>query len=82
MIRSQIESIVVKWEDITFHANERQRHLEEAVAKAFHRDVTSLQIWLDNTDKNVDAFIRNRPSEEQVEQFIKVRIHFVHNLEI
>lgn len=72
-IRSQIESIAAKWDDVTFNANERQRHLEEAIAKAFHRDITSLQTWLTNTEKDVDRMNKKKLTEREVEKYIHVR---------
>ncbi len=71
-LQNQVDYIAVKWKDISFTANERQAHIEETIAKAFHRDITSLQLWMENTEKNVDDVIRRRPSEREVEQYIKV----------
>ena len=74
-VRYQLDSISAKWQDINLQATERQRHLEESIAKCFHRDVTALQKWLDETDKGIEIFVRQRPSEAEIEKYVKVLFH-------
>ena len=71
-VRQQLDSISAKWQDINLQATERQRCLEESIAKGFHRDVTALQKWLENADKSVDSFLRRNPSELEVDRYIQV----------
>ena len=74
LIRNQVDSISAKWEEINLQASERQRHLEDAVARSFHRDVTALQNWLDSTEREVNIFVGKKPTEIEVEQFVQVNI--------
>ena len=71
-MRSQLDSISMKWQDINLQATERQRYLEESIAKCFHRDVTALQRWLEDTDRGIEIFIRKNPSEADIERYIMV----------
>eukprot|EP00794_Sanderia_malayensis_P004519 gene4519-5115_t len=69
-IQNQIDYIASKWKDINQAANERQSRLEEAIAKAFHRDITSLQLWIEKTEKDADAMAKKRPRERELEIYI------------
>ncbi|XP_065062306.1 titin-like isoform X4 [Rhopilema esculentum] len=71
LIRNQVDSISAKWEEINLQAGERQRHLEDAVARSFHRDVTALQNWLDSTEREVNIFVGKKPTETEVEQYVQ-----------
>ena len=71
-IRSQIENITARWEQIKDLASERERMIENALTNLFVIEVNQLNKWGKDKEREVNQFDKRRPKPRDVERYIQV----------